>query len=454
MKTLRIKSVISLLFVLTLSISQTFAGDEKPEWLKNRPVRSKFYIGIGMAQKNNSAQDYHQVAKENALQDLSSEINVNISSNITVKLTENADRIQEELRSQIQTSTKASLEGYEMVDSWENDQEYWVYYELSKSKFRMRHLQRLQNASDLGKNFYTQAQEKLKSGDAAAAITLNIQGLNSIAEFIAEPIEAEIEGETIYLQNALYSDLQSILNRIEIKPEMAKVKGTTGRSLRNPLVADIIFDSGTPVKNLPVHFKFTKGTGELVGDVKSDGDGKAASIVSAIQSPEKLQIVAAEINLNASISNSESQITKSVLSSLNVPSTRFIIEVSGLSFYVESEESHLGQPLDMKYIEPKLKNFLADKGYDFSDDISAADVYIKIKAASRQGAEVYNLYSAFVDLTVSATNLTTGEEVYKNSMNGIKGIQLDYNKASIEALKNAGKKIEELVPDLIAKVTQ
>ena len=125
MKTLGIKSVISLLFVLTLSISQTFAGDEKPEWLKNRPVRSKFYIGIGMAQKNNSAQDYHQVAKENALQDLSSEINVNISSNITVKLTENADRIQEELRSQIQTSTKASLEGYEMVDSWENDQEYW-----------------------------------------------------------------------------------------------------------------------------------------------------------------------------------------------------------------------------------------------------------------------------------------------------------------------------------------
>ena len=41
-----------------------------------------------------------------------------------------------------------------------------------------------------------------------------------------------------------------------------------------------------------------------------------------------------------------------------------------------------------------------------------------------------------------------------DSMNGIKGIQLDYNKASIEALKNAGKKIEELVPDLIAKVTQ
>jgi len=55
-------------------------------------------------------------------------------------------------------------------------------------------------------------------------------------------------------------------------------------------------------------------------------------------------------------------------------------------------------------------------------------------------------------LTLSATNLSTGDEIYKNSLNGIKGIQLDYDKASVEALKNAGNKINELLPDLIEKI--
>ena len=39
---------------------------------------------------------------------------------------------EEQSRSEIQALTKADLEGYELVDTWDNGNEYWVYYKLSK----------------------------------------------------------------------------------------------------------------------------------------------------------------------------------------------------------------------------------------------------------------------------------------------------------------------------------
>lgn len=43
-----------------------------------------------------------------------------------------------------------------------------------------------------------------------------------------------------------------------------------------------------------------------------------------------------------------------------------------------------------------------------------SDLYIVIKARSRQGSEMLGMYSAFVDITVSVLDMHSGEEIYKN----------------------------------------
>ena len=62
-------------FCFPLSGQQT----NRPDWVKQHPVSGLSYIGIGMAEISEG--DYQQKAKQNALSDLVSEIQVVIAAN-------------------------------------------------------------------------------------------------------------------------------------------------------------------------------------------------------------------------------------------------------------------------------------------------------------------------------------------------------------------------------------
>ncbi|MCT4624071.1 MAG: LPP20 family lipoprotein, partial [Schleiferiaceae bacterium] len=67
-----------------------------PNWVKQKPIESPYYSGIGMAIK--SSPDYLAIAKNNALNDLASEISVQIKSSSVLYQVENNDRFREEFK--------------------------------------------------------------------------------------------------------------------------------------------------------------------------------------------------------------------------------------------------------------------------------------------------------------------------------------------------------------------
>ena len=66
------------LFIISCQYSkQTTELDTSiPAWVKEYPVSDSHYIGIGIADRSTHPQDYIQVAQQNALQNLSSQIKV------------------------------------------------------------------------------------------------------------------------------------------------------------------------------------------------------------------------------------------------------------------------------------------------------------------------------------------------------------------------------------------
>ena len=54
-------------------------GPQRPAWVSSRPVSSAYYVGVGMAPR--SRPDHQETAKKNALNDLASEISVNVEGN-------------------------------------------------------------------------------------------------------------------------------------------------------------------------------------------------------------------------------------------------------------------------------------------------------------------------------------------------------------------------------------
>ena len=167
-----------------------------------------------------------------------------------------------------------------------------------------------------------------------------------------------------------------------------------------------------------------------------------------------MQIVKTELDLSEFGSeDSVSFLYRDILKSFPVPSTKFIITVSGLSFYVESSETIFGEKTKTLHIEPKLKEMLSEKGFSFVKSPSDADLMMTIKAVTEKGTKIYKMCSAFANVTVSMVDLSSGKEIYKNSYSKIKGIDIDFEKAARKALDESASKItKEVLPVLKSKI--
>ena len=122
------------LFIFLISL--VFAQEKKPNWVEKRPNTPAYYHGIGVVPKNGVPQEYLQRAKDAALNDIAQQIVVSIDASQISKLSEKLDEFKVEYQSAVQTSTKADLEGVEPVDTWEGNDQYWVYYRLDIAEYK------------------------------------------------------------------------------------------------------------------------------------------------------------------------------------------------------------------------------------------------------------------------------------------------------------------------------
>ncbi|HEY6950914.1 MAG TPA: LPP20 family lipoprotein [Bacteroidota bacterium] len=451
MKTLcsRILLTAFLGIIPVLSISQ-------PAWVEKRPVNPLYYLGIGVAQKEKGSTDYIQKAKDNALNDLASGITVTVSSEIMRKVVETNASIEDNFKSQIQTSAKAELEGVEWVDTYDGDGQYWVYCRISKEAYEAAKQRRIKNAMKLSLDLYQSGQRFEKENNVARALTYYVQSLSPLEKYLGEPLETEIGGKKVILVNEIFSSLQNLLGQIELKSVNPKQDGKVGMPLKLPFEVTAALTGTTPgpVAALPLKFAFIRGSGEMVDNSLTDNTGDAKCDIHKITATDKIQIVEAKIFLAGMISaDSSSLILSAVLNSLSVPSARMVLSVTGLQVYVDADESQFGSKMKQPRIETAIKNKMVEKGFAFTNDMANASVVINIKADSRRGSETMGLCVSYVDATVSVLDMRSGEEIYKNAMNNVKGISDTFEKGAFKAFDEAAKNIVDgLLPKLVEKI--
>lgn len=133
------RSLLVFLIILGCSPSATKTSKSdpknlKPIWLTAKPVQSGYFVGIGHSTKD-GLNNYIQSAKKSALEDLVSEIKVNISSTSLLSQLDVNKEFQERYEQIIQTTAADEIEEFEQVEAWEDERNYWVYYRLSKQRY-------------------------------------------------------------------------------------------------------------------------------------------------------------------------------------------------------------------------------------------------------------------------------------------------------------------------------
>ncbi|MGB0391691.1 MAG: Ig-like domain-containing protein [Salibacteraceae bacterium] len=240
-----------------------------------------------------------------------------------------------------------------------------------------------------------------------------------------------------------------LLESITLESQTNSAKGKAGLGLDKDLVT-LVSVNGNPISGVPINFYNANG-GQNYCSTISDENGVAACRVKKISGSYKNQIIKSAVDLSRFISNDSSTYVKELLKNKNLPVSSFKVEVLPSSIYISSVEDNFGKALDVKLIEPKLKQSLSGQGFEFLEEDSNSDYVIKIRASSRKGGQVGGVYFSYVDVTISVYDSNKGREILKESINNVKGGGGTFDqaggKAYYEASDIAREKIESLLVD-------
>ncbi len=421
--------------------------EARPHWMTDRPIQSGYYIGVGSASKNEYPLDFAQVAKENALLDLASEIRVTISGESFLSTLEVNDYFQEEFISKISTSTKEYLEGYDLVDTWEDNQQYWTFYRLSVAEYNGIRAERKQSAMKRSADNLRRAKSFELEGDVRGAISNYLDGLVGIHEYWTESNEFDLNGQTIFLDHELHHGFKDLLRDIQIEPNPTEIVLNQMNRYRED-VKVLVHLRGNPVRDFPLKYRvtFDGGYNRFLA-IRTNDNGIATIRIENVSleggSTTRLEIESGMDKMD--FEGIEMQVRKPLMDEIGFSSRQLPLRIILPSMSIESQELNLGTTLSSPLLSATLRSELASLGIRFVASSAQADYVVKVHADSRESGTSQGFHVAHLDARVEVLDRITGEVVYSWQENSIKGLQLNFESAGKEAYKKAAKKMEQIV---------
>jgi hypothetical protein len=431
-------------------------ANARPAWLSAKPAEDVYYVGIGHSIKDGT-NNYVQSAKKSALEDLISEIKVNISSSSVLTSIDVNKEFTEKYEQIINTSVADELEEYEQVDSWEDERNYWLYYRLSKQRYHDIKEQQKRNAVSLALDFFTKAKQSERAGATVESLGFYFQGFRAIEKYLAEPIRIEFEGKEILLTNEIIASIQHQLDNIVITntPHAFDINRRVAQT-GQPITTKATYkDSGKPVVDLPLKATFEKGAGDVFPTYKTDASGSAKILLTKITSRDIEQSMAVKVDPLAFAGQNASDIYSLVASKMVVPTASVVMRVARPLVYVSAQEKSLGIDKSNRQVTNKIKNYLATAGFEFTDDKNLSELWVDVKADSEKGSASGSIYITYVTATIKVATTKDNKEIYATTLDRVKGYSLDYERSSQEAYNKSIDALEkEKLPELLNAILQ
>jgi hypothetical protein len=180
----------------------------------------------------------------------------------------------------------------------------------------------------------------------------------------------------------------------------------------------------------------------------TDETGRFGVIIDNVNPQDKDLSLNVEIDLMPLQPNDlDRRITGPILKNLRTDSKKFPIEFIAPSFSVSSTENVYGATGTTTSLASATTAELIKKG--LRQISNNPDYRIKINSNSTDGGSSQGFVVALLELTVIVES-NQGEIIYKESLNNIKGLQLNRDAASIEAYKKGRERLEQqIIPSIL-----
>jgi hypothetical protein len=428
----------------------------RPAWLSAKPQTDAYYVGIGHSTKGGT-NNYVQESKKSALEDLVSEIKVNISSSSVLTSIDENKEFHDKYEQMIQTTAADEIEEFEMVDTWEDNVNYWVYYRLSKQTYRDIKEQQKRDAVKLALDYFTKGKESERANNAIQALGFYYMGFRAVEKYLAEPITLTWEGKEIILTNEIYASMQALLDNMQIavNPAQLSLNRRVAQSSISVMATAMDRKLNARLAGLPLRAAFDKGSGDVYPNYKTDETGQAKILLTKIGSRDLEQTVGVSVDLLAFAGPNPSQIFSLVSSKMTIPKAIVVLEVQRPLVFISAVERNFGVAKTNMQLTNKIKNFLANQGFEFTDQKNKAELWVDIASDSEKGAVSGNIHIAFVTSEIHVSTMKDNKEIYATTLDRIKGYSLDFERSSQDAYNKSLEVLDkEKMPELLNAILQ
>ncbi len=448
---MRVRSAIFLVGILLWAcksqepVTTTAPTEVKvPLWVSSRPNNGFKYIGIGFADKGRSP-SYQMEAKKNALYDLASEIKVNISSNSVLYTVQNSNSFNENFNSLIKLSNSDNIEGYTLVDAYENEKQYWVYYQLDKEEYAKQKALKKQQTINKASNFIASSFYDEKNQDFSSALKKRIQAFGVLTPYLSEEINfdaSQTEGvkNVFDLTNLIQNQLQSInvaqsKTIPEIKPYQAYY---------DPIKFKLQIKSKQPLQNFPFTVICEEDRIEVNEITSTDQEGDMQLKIESVEPLNQYVSFALSPDINTLMgSDSVSRAGITLLKQfIQTPSLKVQANVTQVTIFIQAVENNLGKPTGMNSVEALIKQKFDGQEVRIVEKSDLADYIITAKAETQKDISSdileknYQLSLAQLTVDLQLKKRSTSEILYKQQLGEIYGYANNQAKAGINAYSN------------------
>ncbi|MBN2614323.1 MAG: hypothetical protein JXR71_01400 [Bacteroidales bacterium] len=228
-----------------------------------------------------------------------------------------------------------------------------------------------------------------------------------------------------------------------MNPEVYVKSGMASEAPVQVKVIHTVEGKSTPVSNIPLSFR-DKNTGKVLCSGITNEEGIASAFLPKLSHKQPLVELEASVNLSSYVPmDTTTAYFTLVRQQSPVVSAQFIVHVQKQVCYIQSKELLLGAPMQIKTIEPVVKETLAKAGYQFTEEPEKADYLIQINASSTTGTMYSGIYFTYVDANLSVVNKKENKEIFKTHIDQVKGGGASYAKAGKKAFLVAAERMRK-----------
>lgn len=417
-------------------------GNKEPLWITEKPTDAEYYNAV--VRYSRKAPDYVTAARENALREISTQISVNIDSDIYLNETELNGIPSSELKSRIRLSSNNKLKDVQFVGSYETEKDYWAYYRLSKSEYRAWRIQQKELALAQAKELMQEYDSTMNN--AVTGIAALLKAMELMVDYTDLDLSVSYNDKRVNLYNEISSRINGLPAKLIPLVEDATVEVVAKQKESHSIHAKMMWvdDTGKNVcYAFPLLAKFRIGSGELTDKQMTNEMGESEFTLKRVNEFTNPQEIAIGADKSSWMQNIQNPVVRDLFARIQLPEVGVKLNVRRPRAYIDYT---FNKERGSTYRE-LLLNKLLDLDLEVVNDPQKSDYIFKVGIESHESDYVprLKLYSNLSDAFVELTETKSGKRMYSTDVTAIKSTGASKEQALRNSEYNGIREICDMV---------